>query len=300
MIHPGLVSDSIFDEHHHFHGEKWVVTEDVFCLAMYALIERVRAVEAELRQKKEQRRKEKQGLREAQKQHERRSSGDEKPAAVNRAPPQVPNPASPVLSTEESSSDDEHSGSDEGKNVIFGDEMADDDASFAWGAAQAASSCSSTLAPKTVSVLSSAGFRLEVFLEGDFTNWELEINPRLEDITDAMSRLLSCVLLGVSRLPCLLEHPLLVPFESMAKGRALSLHLTDDSESQATWNQTEDTSQAKSDEEVEVLLARSVWVRQLEGDRYFREVRYPVSVPLVAYYPHYRPLRFRLAQAEQL
>eukprot|EP00903_Cladosiphon_okamuranus_P016193 g14943.t2 len=141
------------------------------------------------------------------------------------------------------------------------------------------------------------GISFEVEIGGIFQEWDLQVFPPLQDFVDRARHAQLQVLNALARVPCLLEHPEVKPYQAMAEGYGLGFDLPqggtdgvlEGGEPSTSWDWGErgtipETTykMQEMEEGVDVFLPDCDWLDTLSEDPYYRGLQDKVFLSLAS------------------
>ncbi|CAM9191667.1 unnamed protein product [Ectocarpus sp. 4 AP-2014] len=139
------------------------------------------------------------------------------------------------------------------------------------------------------------GISLKVDIRGNFEEWDLQVFPPLEDFVRRAKQSQVQVLTTLARVPCILEHPDVKPYQTMVEGYGLGFELPqvgdEDTASErentsTSWEETGGRSIAETTDRMEQLAEGPMdecdWLENLSEDPYYRGLQDKVFLSLAS------------------
>ncbi|CAM9401133.1 unnamed protein product [Ectocarpus fasciculatus] len=139
------------------------------------------------------------------------------------------------------------------------------------------------------------GVSLKVDIRGNFEEWDLQVFPPLADFVHRAKQAQMQVLTALARVPCILEHPEVKPYQTMVEGYGLGFELPQggdediapERESTSTpWEETGGRSIAETAERIEQVAEGPMdecdWLENLSQDPYYRGLQDKVFLSLAS------------------
>ncbi|CAB1111071.1 unnamed protein product [Ectocarpus sp. CCAP 1310/34] len=134
------------------------------------------------------------------------------------------------------------------------------------------------------------GISLKVDIRGNFEEWDLQVFPPLEDFVRRAKQAQVQVLTTLARVPCILEHPDVKPYQTMVEGYGLGFELpqggdediaSERENTSTSWEDTGGRSVAETTERMEQLAEGPMdecdWLQNLSEDPYYRGLQDKVT-----------------------
>eukprot|EP00752_Nemacystus_decipiens_P006721 g6044.t1 len=147
----------------------------------------------------------------------------------------------------------------------------------------------------TAAVEAPRGGEGQVEIGGNFDEWDLQVFPPLQSFVKRTKRAQLQVLKALARVPCLLEHSEVKPFQAMVGGYGLGFDLPqggndalEGRNNSAPWGKeggtfSETTDKMKEmEEDVDVFLQECDWLASLSEDPYYRGLQDKVFLSLAS------------------